>query len=170
MTQQRAERAAHVGGRVFSGCPPPLLHLLLSGQYRLSGLWELAPFAIFFLKLFFGTFLLPIRFKKIFIIWYWDEKRRRICNRPRSALLKKYRPAPTRLSSGRVDLPVSPTRPAGGLAGRGGSTSRRPPCRPGSCRPAASEKKRLQKKRLLSDDCPPFSVSIFAVYYRPNIK
>jgi hypothetical protein len=63
---------------------------------------------------------------------------RRICNRPRSTLLKEYRPAPPRLSSGRVDLPVSPTRPAGGLAGRVGSTSRRPPCRPGSCRPAAS--------------------------------
>jgi hypothetical protein len=63
---------------------------------------------------------------------------RKICNRPRSTLLKKNRPAPPRLSSGRVDLPASPTRPAGGLAGRGGSTSRRPPCRPGSCRPDVS--------------------------------
>jgi hypothetical protein len=69
MTQQNPRdsatsgtRSARRGARVAAGFLAAHHHCctgLLPGQYRLSGLWELAPFAIFFPLLFFETFLLP---------------------------------------------------------------------------------------------------------------
>ena len=72
----RAERAAHVGGRGFSGCPP-LLHWLAVrpvpafwavGACAFGRVFLVGPLLPFFFFLF-ETFLLPIRFIKKYLLF-----------------------------------------------------------------------------------------------------
>jgi hypothetical protein len=64
VTQQRAERAAHVGGRGFSGCPPPLLHWLAIRPVPAFWAVGACAFGDFFFKTFFYFFIAYPLYKK----------------------------------------------------------------------------------------------------------